>query len=344
MHTLRMMTHIPFTDSTVLPTPQESLAAAATAINATASTKGLHTSSTEVPLMECPSGQNEDALQTTDTRRKSREALTTNFAASTLDEFPSLGAPSLLRPTVDATENVTSSVWTSGTDGFKRSPNQVLPSTKPSILPSQMTEARMASHQKSTAYNTRPEVSGRSTTPLLKSDEPLNMGLKVEDVAAISSQRFTTDSLKNNTSSNNTAIPISEARRSSSVSNTKISTAPLPNTFRKIPDDVFVVCDDFLQKNFKRAASIYEKKKACKGCEIRSKLKYAIWSDIKKQWQIIRPYPAEKVPPNVAFSQCRQYPLNTSCLRTPCSFAHGEQELQMWTLEREGGMFNKLLV
>ena len=332
MHILRMMTHISFTDSTVLPTPQESLAAVATAINATASTKGLHASSTEVP---------EDALQTTDTRRESREALI--FAASSLDEFPSLGAPSLFRPTADATENVTSSVWTSGTDGFKRSLNQVFPSTKPSILPSQMAEARAASLQKSTAYNTRPELSERSTKPVLTSDEPLNIGLQVEDVGAISSQRFTTDSLKNNTL-NNTDIPISEARQSSIASNTKISTAPLPNTFRKIPDDVFVVCDDFLQKNFKRAASIFEKNKACKGCEIRLKLKYAIWSDIKKQWQIIRPYPAEKVPLNVAVSQCRQYPLNKPCLRTPCSFAHGEQELKMWCLEREGGMFNKLLV
>jgi len=113
------------------------------------------------------------------------------------------------------------------------------------------------------------------------------------------------------------------------------------NTFsnpRKIPKGVFVVCDDFLQKNLKRAASIAEKIKACKGCENRSKLRYAVWNDKSKQWQIIRPYP-EKVPAKVAFSECRQHIMNIPCLRTPCSFAHGQEELLMWTLEREGGKF-----
>ncbi|XP_068761003.1 3'-5' exoribonuclease HELZ2-like isoform X3 [Montipora capricornis] len=104
--------------------------------------------------------------------------------------------------------------------------------------------------------------------------------------------------------------------------------------FRKIPKNVFVVCSHFLNKNRKRPASVNEKVKACKGCENRSKLEYAIWNDSIKEWQIIRPYP-EKVPANVAFTVCRQYSMNVPCLRVPCSFAHGEDEQLMWTLERE---------
>ena len=100
------------------------------------------------------------------------------------------------------------------------------------------------------------------------------------------------------------------------------------------------MCDDFLWKNLRRPASIYEKTKACKGCENRSRLKYAVWSDNSKQWQLIRPYPAE-VSAKVAFKECAQYVSNKPCLKTPCSFAHGQLELNMWTMEREGGKLNK---
>jgi len=100
------------------------------------------------------------------------------------------------------------------------------------------------------------------------------------------------------------------------------------------------VCDDFLWKNLKRPASIYEKTKACKGCENRSRLKYAVWSDNSKKWNLIRPYPVE-VSAKVAFKECAQYVSNKPCLKTPCSFAHGQLELIMWTMEREGGKLNK---
>ena len=123
----------------------------------------------------------------------------------------------------------------------------------------------------------------------------------------------------------------------------KTAAAPLANSdndFRKIPKGVYVVCDDFLWKNLRRPASIYEKTKACKGCEIRSRLKYAVWSDNSKQWQLIRPYPAEKVPANVAFKECTHHASNIPCLKNPCSFAHGQLELTVWTMEREGGKFN----
>ena len=126
------------------------------------------------------------------------------------------------------------------------------------------------------------------------------------------------------------------------VPSMKIGALPSSNSLndaRKIPKGVFVVCDDFLRKHLKRAASIYEKSKSCKGCENRLRLKYAFWSDSSKQWELIRPYPAEKVPANIAFKECAQYATNRPCLKTPCSFAHGQQELLMWTMEREGSKF-----
>ena len=167
--------------------------------------------------------------------------------------------------------------------------------------------------------------------------------LRVSSTECLSAGRI----LKNTTSvpgnprlvnpSDDTGFGPYEVSATVSLPNTRISTEPSSNTYRKIPDGVFVVCDDFLHKNLRRAASIHEKRKACKGCEIRSKLSYAFWSKNRKQWKKIRPYPAGKVPGNVVFKECREYANNTPCLQTPCSFAHGQQELLMWTLDRERG-------
>ena len=101
------------------------------------------------------------------------------------------------------------------------------------------------------------------------------------------------------------------------------------NNYSKLPENVVVVCIHFLLNK-----SI--KVKACKGCENRSKLMYAVWNDNKKKWQEIRPYP-ERVKANVAFTVCRYFSMNGFCLRIQCSFAHGTEEQLMWTLEREGG-------
>ena len=316
--------------STVLPSPQESLAftastAAAVTTNAAALSGGIHFIST------AGSSEKYSSVETLETKQENREALINTFSLSSVDEFPSLGTVS--------SQNI-------GKDAFRT----ILPSkmTEPSVASSQLSTVHHSKDTFSSPWSTQKEVSGRSSTLALTPAESTNMSSQMVEVGVISSTKLTTDRLKNVTSSGrpeptnslqNTTIQTCEARKSS-----RVSAEPSINAFRKIPDGVFVVCDDFLHKNFKRAASISEKNKACKGCENRSKLKYAIWSDISKQWQVIRPYPAEKVPPNVAFSQCRQYAVNIPCLRTPCSFAHGEQELQMWTLEREGGMFNKLLV
>ena len=104
---------------------------------------------------------------------------------------------------------------------------------------------------------------------------------------------------------------------------------------RKLPSDVFVLCDHFLEKNNKRSASIFEKTKACKGCENRSKLKYGTWNDSRKEWQIMRSYP-KAVPLTAAFQLCSHFPTGRRCRKEPCSFAHGKQELTVWTMDREG--------
>ena len=117
---------------------------------------------------------------------------------------------------------------------------------------------------------------------------------------------------------------------------TAIPTNNSPNEYRKVPTGVYVVCDHFLKENLQRAASVSHKDKPCKGCEKRSKFKYAFWSVIWKRWEEIRPYPKD-VNINFAFRVCRQYSKHERCLKIPCSFAHGEQEKTMWTMEREGG-------
>ena len=108
------------------------------------------------------------------------------------------------------------------------------------------------------------------------------------------------------------------------------------NSYLRLPENVFVVCNHFLIKNSKRPSSIKEKTKACKRCDNRSMLKYAIWNHNKRDYQEIRPY-SERVPANVAFTVCPQFSMHVPCLRTQCSFPHGTEEQLMWTLEREGG-------
>ena len=189
------------------------------------------------------------------------------------------------------------------------------------------------------------ESSGRPSTPVLPLSTPAN----------VPRQSSTVDSATNTSSSAQStrferpSSPLPPSGKPATMTSSagppsKTGSVPSSNSyneFRKIPKGVYVVCDDFLQKNQRRPASIYEKTKACKGCEIRSRLKYAVWSDNSRQWQIIRPYPAEKVSAKVAFKECAHYASNKPCLMNPCSFAHGQLELVMWTMEREGGKLTK---
>ena len=193
------------------------------------------------------------------------------------------------------------------------------------------------------------KIQDRTPSVITTSSPELRSG--VEELGFSSTGGLNTETFKNTTSSprNLRARPINasdvitigpfEVRPSIEESNMTISSEPSSNIYRKIPAGVFVVCDDFLHKNYRRAASIHEKCKACKGCEIRLKLRYAFWNYKGKQWEVIRPYPEGKVPINVAFKECQHHTNNTPCLRTPCSFPHGQQERLMWTLEREGSKF-----
>ena len=189
------------------------------------------------------------------------------------------------------------------------------------------------------------ESSGRPSTPILPSTTPANVP---SQSSAVGSATITSYSAQS-TSFERPSSPFPPSGKpatmtSSAGSPSKTASVPSSNScndFRKIPKGVYVVCDDFLQKNQRRPASIYEKTKACKGCENRSRLKYAVWSDNSKQWQLIRPYPAETVSAKVAFKECTQYASNIPCRKNPCSFPHGQLELIMWTMEREGGKLNK---
>ena len=182
-------------------------------------------------------------------------------------------------------------------------------------------------------------------TPSATATGPPELRSRVEEIGANSTGSLDTKSVKNTTPFPGNSMVINTSDGISfappdpniTVPKTRTITEPSRNIYRKIPDGVFVACDDFLHKNFRRAASIHEKKKTCKGCEIRSKLRYAFWNNNRKQWEMIRPYPGDKVRQNVAFKCCPQFDNNTPCLRKPCSFAHGKQEQLMWTLEREGG-------
>ena len=188
------------------------------------------------------------------------------------------------------------------------------------------------------------ESSGRPSTPILPSTTPSNVPSQSSAPDSATNTSYSAQS----TSFERPSSPFPPSGKPATMTSSagppsKTASVPLSNScndFRKIPKGVYVVCDDFLQKNQRRPASIYEKTKACKGCENRSRLKYAFWSDNSKQWQLIRSYPAETVSAKVAFKECAQYASNIPCRKNPCSFAHGQLELIMWTMEREGGKLN----
>ena len=328
-----------------LPTPQEVLAlAAATAVNTNLPVTEESSSSLALSsAWQLPTKDN-DALQTTDLKQQQKAC----FSMASLEEFPRLGTALSNGSSDDATRNMSSSVCPKGSD-----------SSKPAMAASQMVESNMAAPQWAHASNFnnapfRPRCSSQPKMCELKPTTPEFIPAKetyanslMKDSNLNSTERFTTADNVNSTNSSaggtkplthifDTSTADSKSVPSSDMINVDINQQTPLNKFTKIPDGVFVVCDDFLQKNLRLAKSIREKTKACKGCENRSKLKYAFWSNNNRQWQIIRQYP-EKVPSHVAFSVCRQYAINTPCLRTPCSFAHGQEELEMWTLEREGG-------
>lgn len=136
--------------------------------------------------------------------------------------------------------------------------------------------------------------------------------------------------------SESSSIPVtlSEDYKTNNKSENPRAGQPLElNDPRKIPEGVFVVCDHFL-----RGICTL---KTCKACENRGQMKYALWNNIKRQWQAIRPYPAFEVPPKVILDVCRHFSANIPCPKEPCTFPHGKVELTMWTMERQGGEYIK---
>ena len=100
------------------------------------------------------------------------------------------------------------------------------------------------------------------------------------------------------------------------------------------PPGVSTLCEHFLQDN--RKGQPFRQPKPCSNCTKRSKLKYGTWRSDTKEWQVMRPYPTD-VSPTVPFQLCWHFNNGVKCLKRPCTFAHGMEELTFWTSERQSG-------
>ena len=302
-----------------------------------------------------------DVISSQSSTTDSSECTTSSARSSVLNQsgimfkpVPPVEKPILATSHVSHTEAVSSQ--NSPADSTECNASRTWSSVvKQSARPSALPVSPSAKHPISTS--TSPESSGRLSPPVLPTTAPANITSQAAHCGG-SSQSSTADR-STITSSSARSTSLEPKRTPSSpvpiTFNPATMTSPTPpasktgavtspnsyNDIRKIPKGVYVVCDDFLRKNQKRTASINKKTKACKACENLSRLKYAVWNDNGKQWQLIRAYPAEKVPANVAFQECAQFSSNKPCLQNPCPFAHGPLELAMWTREREKSKLNK---
>lgn len=100
------------------------------------------------------------------------------------------------------------------------------------------------------------------------------------------------------------------------------------------PPGVSTLCEHFLQDNGK--GQPFRHPKPCSNCTKRSKIAYGIWKSDTKEWQVMRPYPRD-VSPNVPFQLCWHFNNGEKCQKRPCTFAHGIEELKLWTSERQSG-------
>ena len=100
------------------------------------------------------------------------------------------------------------------------------------------------------------------------------------------------------------------------------------------PSGVSTLCEHFLQDN--RKGQPFRHPKPCSNCIKRSKIAYGIWKSDTKEWQVMRPYPRD-VNPNVPFQLCWHFSNGVKCQKRPCTFAHGIEELKLWTSERQSG-------
>lgn len=100
------------------------------------------------------------------------------------------------------------------------------------------------------------------------------------------------------------------------------------------PPGVSPLCVHFLQDN--RKGQPFRHPKPCSNCTKHSKLLYGIWRSDTKEWQVMRPYP-KAVNSNVPFQLCWHFSNRVKCQKSPCTFAHGNEELMFWTSERQSG-------
>ena len=100
------------------------------------------------------------------------------------------------------------------------------------------------------------------------------------------------------------------------------------------PPGVSTLCEHFLQDN--RKGQPFRHPKPCSKCTKRSKLMYGTWRSDKKEWQVMRPHPKD-VSPTVSFQLCWHFSNGFKCQKSPCTFAHGKEELMFWTSVRQSG-------
>ena len=103
------------------------------------------------------------------------------------------------------------------------------------------------------------------------------------------------------------------------------------STPHKPPRGVVSLCNHFLQDRKTPLQPPYR----CFNCSKSSKCVSGIWRSTKREWQVMRPYPKD-VNFETPFQICWHYRNDEKC-RESCTFAHGEEELTLWTTERQAG-------
>ena len=107
------------------------------------------------------------------------------------------------------------------------------------------------------------------------------------------------------------------------------------DTLDEMPKGVFRLCKHFLQDRKTPSQPPY----VCKNCSKHSMFEYGIWRSLKRKWQLMRPYPAG-VDSETPFQICSHYADGRKCQQS-CTFAHGKEELSLWTLNRRKGRHDK---
>ena len=124
---------------------------------------------------------------------------------------------------------------------------------------------------------------------------------------------------------------------SSKTLTSKAQSGPHRNTQvtqENLPKGVVRLCSHFLQGQKASSQPAY----CCFSCEKNSKFQYGVWRRSKRKWQVMRPLPRD-VHFAVPFQICWHYSNGREC-RPSCIFAHGEEELALWTTQRQAGRYD----